>query len=291
VSAGRNFREALLRESPLQIVGAVNAYSALLAEQAGFRCLYLSGAGVANASFGLPDLGMTSRSEVTEEVRRIAGACTLPLLVDIDTGWGDGLSVDRTVREMERAGASAVHLEDQVSTKRCGHRPNKRLVSVEQMLGRLKAAVDGRRDADFFIMARTDAIALEGVEGALERAQRYVEAGADGIFVEAPLEGAAYRLFSTSMSVPILANMTEFGKTELYELTELAAWGIKMVLYPLSAFRSMNRAAELTYQAIRSDGHQRNRLKSMQTREELYNILHYHRYEEKLDSFYLNEDD
>lgn len=286
ISAGSKFRKALKTEMPLQIAGAINAYCAMMAREAGFQSIYLSGAGVANASFGLPDLGMTSLTDVAEDAKRITGVVELPLLVDIDTGWGGAFNIARTIQEMERSGVAAVHLEDQVSQKRCGHRPNKQIVSLDEMLDRIKAAVDARKDQDFFIMARTDAFAQEGLESSVERVQAYAAAGADGIFVEAVQTEEHYRAFKKSVELPILANMTEFGKTELYTKEELASWGVDMVLYPLSAFRAMNRAAELVYRSIRKEGHQKSMVPRMQTREELYQYLNYHEYESTLDRLF-----
>ncbi|GLI37563.1 methylisocitrate lyase [Geobacter hydrogenophilus] len=286
VSPGRTFREAIASERPLQIVGTINAYCALLARQAGHRAIYLSGAGVANASFGLPDLGITCRSDVLEDARRITGACDLPLLVDIDTGWGEAFSIDRTVKEMIRAGVAAVHIEDQVSPKRCGHRPNKALVSKEEMVDRIKAAVDARTDSDFVIMARTDALASEGLSAALERAYLCVQAGADCVFAEAMTELVMYRMFADVVGVPLLANMTEFGKTPLFTKQQLADVGVAMVLYPLSAFRAMSRAALTVYETISREGSQESVLGGMQSRAELYDILRYHDYERKLDQLF-----
>ncbi|MBK9427661.1 MAG: methylisocitrate lyase [Gammaproteobacteria bacterium] len=284
VSPGARFRRAIAQHRPLPVVGTINAYTAMMAERIGHRAIYLSGAGVANASHGLPDLGMTSLNDVTEDVRRITAASALPLLVDIDTGWGGAFNIARTIREMIRAGAAAVHLEDQVAQKRCGHRPNKEVVSPEEMVDRVKAAVDARTDADFFIMARTDAFAQEGLERAIERAQACVAAGADGIFAEAITEEAHYRAFAAAIDVPLLANITEFGQTPLYNRAELGAWGVDLVLYPLSAFRAMNRAAETVYRNILERGDQKDVVELMQTRMELYDYLDYHAYEEKLDS-------
>lgn len=286
VSPGARFRRAIAQHRPLPVVGTINAYTAMMAERIGHRAIYLSGAGVANASHGLPDLGMTSLNDVTEDVRRITAASALPLLVDIDTGWGGAFNIARTVREMIRAGAAAVHLEDQVAQKRCGHRPNKEIVSPEEMVDRVKAAVDARTDADFFIMARTDAFAQEGLERAIERAQACVAAGADGIFAEAITEEAHYRAFAAAIDVPLLANITEFGQTPLYNRAELGAWGVDLVLYPLSAFRAMNRAAETVYRNILERGDQKDVVDLMQTRMELYDYLDYHAYEEKLDSLF-----
>ncbi|MBK8132354.1 MAG: methylisocitrate lyase [Gammaproteobacteria bacterium] len=286
VSPGARFRRAIAQHRPLPVVGTINAYTAMMAERIGHRAIYLSGAGVANASHGLPDLGMTSLNDVTEDVRRITAASALPLLVDIDTGWGGAFNIARTIREMIRAGAAAVHLEDQVAQKRCGHRPNKEIVSPEEMVDRVKAAVDARTDADFFIMARTDAFAQEGLERAIERAQACVAAGADGIFAEAITEEAHYRAFAAAIDVPLLANITEFGQTPLYNRAELGAWGVDLVLYPLSAFRAMNRAAETVYRNILERGDQKDVVGLMQTRMELYDYLDYHAYEEKLDTLF-----
>ena len=285
-SAGSRFRAALRAEKPLQIVGAVNAYAAMLAERSGFRALYLSGAGVANASFGLPDLGITSLNDVLEDVRRITSATQLPLLVDCDTGWGSAFGIAKTVREMTKAGAAAVHLEDQVAAKRCGHRPGKELVSSEEMCDRIKAAVDARTDSDFVIMARTDAAAGEGLNAAIDRACAYRDAGAEMIFAEALTELTHYKQFCKAVKVPVLANITEFGKTPLFTTKELASAGVSMALYPLSAFRAMNAAALEVYGAIRKDGTQRGVIQKMQTREELYGFLNYHSYEAKLDELF-----
>jgi methylisocitrate lyase len=283
VSSGRTFRRLVAKQAPLQIPGAVNAYCALLAQRAGFKALYLSGAGVANASFGLPDLGITTLADVLEDARRITAATDLPLLVDVDTGFGSAFNIARTVREMERAQVAAIHLEDQEQAKRCGHRPNKTTVAVEEMCDRLKAAVDARRDRDFVIMARTDAFAREGRAAALERAAAYVEVGADMIFAEALYTLEDYAAFTRAVTVPVLANLTEFGLTPLFTVAELERAGVKLVLYPLSAFRAMSHAALEVYEAIRRDGTQRAVLPTMQTREELYGVLDYHRYERELD--------
>lgn len=285
-SAGARFRRALTESNPLQVVGTINAYTAIMAERIGHKAIYLSGAGVANASYGLPDLGITSLDNVLEDVRRITAASQLPLLVDIDTGWGGAFNIARTIKEMIRAGAAAVHIEDQVAQKRCGHRPNKEIVSKAEMVDRIKAAVDARSDENFFIMARTDAFAQEGLEAAIERAQACIEAGADGIFAEAVTELEHYRAFKDALKVPILANITEFGKTRLYNKTELAEAGADMVLYPLSAFRTMNRAAENVYTSILENGDQQAVVDSMQTREELYDYLNYHQFEQKLDQLF-----
>ena len=288
-SPGARFRRAVREERPLQVVGAINAYCALLAERQGFRALYLSGAGVANASFAQPDLGITTLNDVLEDVRRITGASTLPLLVDIDTGWGTAFNISRTIREMVRAQAAAVHMEDQVQAKRCGHRPNKQIVSTDEMVDRIKAAADGRTDDQFVIMARTDAFASEGLDAALERAQRYVEAGADMIFPEAVYTLEDYRAFCENVDVPVLANLTEFGKTPLFGVDNLRGAGVGLVLYPLSAFRAMSQAAMDVYRTIREDGTQSGLTERMQTREQLYDVLGYHAYEQKLDALFSKE--
>jgi methylisocitrate lyase len=285
-SAGARFRAALEEERPLQIVGAVNAYSALLAQSAGFRALYLSGAGVANASFGLPDLGMTSLNDVCEDVRRITAATDLPLLVDADTGWGGAFSIARTCSQLIKSGAAGMHLEDQVAAKRCGHRPGKELVPPEEMMDRIKSAVDGRTDAQFVVMARTDAHAVEGQQAALDRAVKYVEAGADMIFAEALTTLDEYRQFTSVVKVPVLANLTEFGKTPYFTTQELASVGVRLVLYPLSAFRAMSKAALDVYGAIRRDGTQKSVVPLMQTRADLYDKLGYLDYEKKLDELF-----
>ncbi|GAC15760.1 methylisocitrate lyase [Aliiglaciecola lipolytica] len=286
MSPGKRFRQALIDNSPLQIVGTINAYSAMMAKQIGHKAIYLSGGGVANASYGLPDLGMTSLNDVLVDVQRITSACDLPLLVDIDTGWGGAFNIAKTIRDMEKAGAAAVHMEDQVAQKRCGHRPNKEVVSIQEMADRITAAVDARTDPDFFIMARTDAFAQEGLEAAIERAKAYVAAGADGIFAEAVQTEEHYRAFADALDVPILANITEFGKTELWNKQQLGEWGAAMVLYPLSAFRAMNKAAETVYTSILNNGDQKAVVDTMQTRMELYDYLGYHDYEQKLDSLF-----
>ena len=283
-SAGARLRAALETERPLQIVGAINAYSAMMAAASGFRALYLSGAGVANASYGWPDLGITSLNDVLEDVRRVSAATDRPLLVDADTGWGNAFSVTRTIREMTRAGAAGVHMEDQATAKRCGHRPNKELVTTDEMCDRLKAACDGRIDPAFVLMARTDAAASEGVDAAIERACRYREAGADMIFAEALGTLEEYRRFVAAVGVPVLANITEFGKTPMLTVDELGSVGVRLVLYPLSAFRAMNAAALEVYRTIRRDGTQAAVLPKMQTRAELYEFLNYHAYEDQLDS-------
>lgn len=280
---GQRFRQALKNNQPLQIVGTINAYTAMMAKQIGHQAIYLSGGGVANASYGLPDLGLTSLNDVLVDVQRITAACDLPLLIDIDTGWGGAFNIAKTIRDMEKAGAAAVHIEDQVAQKRCGHRPNKEIVSTEEMVDRIKAAVDARIDVDFFIMARTDSFAQEGLEASIKRAQAYAAAGADGIFAEAVKTEAHYRAFSDAIDVPILANITEFGQTELWNKKVLGEWGADMVLYPLSAFRAMNKAAENVYQSILTHGDQKAVVDTMQTRMELYDYLGYHAYEQKLD--------
>lgn len=286
MTPGQKFRKALEVNKPLQIVGTINAYAAMMAERIGHQAIYLSGGGVANASYGLPDLGMTSMNDVLEDVRRITAASSLPLLVDIDTGWGGAFNIARTIKEMEKAGAAAVHIEDQVAQKRCGHRPNKEIVSKEEMVDRVKAAVDARVDDNFFIMARTDAFAQEGLEAAIERAKACVEAGADGIFAEAVKTEEHYRAFAEALDVPILANITEFGQTELWSREQLGEWGAAMVLYPLSAFRAMNKAAETVYKSLLEEGHQRKVVDIMQTRMDLYDYLNYHDFEQKLDALF-----
>ncbi|MGO8934404.1 MAG: methylisocitrate lyase [Terracidiphilus sp.] len=285
-SAGARFRAALATEKPLQVVGAINAYAARMAEAVGFRAIYLSGGGVAANSLGVPDLGISTMEDVLTDVRRITGACMLPLLVDIDTGWGGAFNIARTIREMIKAGAAAVHIEDQVSAKRCGHRPGKELVQAEDMVDRIKAAVDARNDPEFVVMARTDALAGEGLEHAIERAQAYVAAGADMIFAEAVTEASMYTAFRKAVGVPILANITEFGKTPLFTREELAAAGVDIVLYCCAAYRAMNAAALKVYEAIRTEGTQKNVLPLMQTRDELYRYLGYHAYEQKLDELF-----
>ncbi|WP_458734919.1 methylisocitrate lyase [Zobellella taiwanensis] len=286
MSPGKRFRQAVATHRPLQVVGTINAYCAMMAEQVGHQAIYLSGGGIANASYGLPDLGITTLNDVLEDVRRITAASTLPLLVDIDTGFGGAFNIARTIKEMERAGAAAVHLEDQVAQKRCGHRPNKAIVSQGEMVDRVKAAVDARTDDNFVIMARTDALAVEGMDAAITRAIACVEAGADMIFPEAINTLEQYRQFAEAVKVPILANITEFGQTPLFSTDELAECGVSMVLYPLSAFRAMNQAALNVYQHLLQDGHQRQVVDSMQTREQLYHYLGYHDYENKLDRLF-----
>ena len=286
MSSGLKFRKALKENSPLIIPGAINAYSAILAEKSGHQALYLSGGGVAAASYGIPDLGITSLEDVLIDVKRITNASSLPLLVDIDTGWGGAFNISRTIKEMIQAGAAAVHIEDQVSQKRCGHRPNKSLVSPAEMEDRIKAAVDGRTDENFFIMARTDSFANEGMSGAIERAQSYIENGADGIFLEAVSSLDDYKTLKDSISAPVLANITEFGKTPLFTKDELSSVGVDMILFPLSAFRAMSQIAEKVYISLAKDGTQDSLLDIMQTREELYETLNYHEYENKLDELF-----
>ncbi len=286
MSAGARFHAALQAEKPLQIAGTINAYTGLLAERAGFKAIYLSGAGVANASFGLPDLAMTTLNDVCEDVRRICSASDLPLLVDIDTGWGSAFMIGRTLREMTWAGAAAVQMEDQVAAKRCGHRPGKALVPAEEMCDRLKAAVDGRIDDSLVIMARTDAHAVEGQQAAIDRAAAYVEAGADMIFAEALTTLEEYRQFTRAITVPVLANLTEFGKTPLFTTDELASVDVAMALYPLSAFRAMSAAALSVYETLKKDGTQQACVDAMQSRMELYDVLGYQAYEDKLDTLF-----
>lgn len=285
-SSGTRFREALRQESPLQIVGVINAYAATMAERVGYRAVYLSGAGVANASYGLPDLGMTSMNDVLEDVRRITAVTDTPLLVDVDTGWGSAFNIARTIRSMIGAGAGAVHIEDQVSAKRCGHRPNKAIVTTGEMCDRIKAAVDAKTDAQFVVMARTDALAVSGLDAVLTRVSQFVEAGADAIFAEAMTDLDMYRRITDAVDVPVLANLTEFGSTPLYTLAELRRAGVAMALYPLSAFRAMSQAALHVYRTIREEGTQRRVVDTMQTREELYDLLGYHGYEAKLDELF-----
>ena len=296
LSPGRKFRNAVRDTNPLQIVGTVNPYCAMMAKNLGHKAIYISGGGVANASYGLPDLGITSLNDVLVDVQRITDACDLPLLVDIDTGFGGAFNIARTIKHMEKAGAAAVHMEDQVAQKRCGHRPNKAIVSQQEMVDRIKAAVDARANDDFVLMARTDALAVEGIDKAIERAIACVEAGADMIFPEAMNTLEQYVHFSTSLesatgkAVPILANITEFGQTPLYNTQELAKAKVDMVLYPLSAFRAMNKAAELVYSHLLEHGNQEALLDSMQTRKELYAHLNYHDYEDKLDQLFTGDE-
>ncbi|QYX54800.1 methylisocitrate lyase [Pseudomonas sp. S07E 245] len=284
---GQRFRDAVAAEHPLQVVGAINANHALLAKRAGFKAIYLSGGGVAAGSLGLPDLGITGLDDVLTDVRRITDVCDLPLLVDVDTGFGaSAFNVARTVRSMNKFGAAAIHIEDQVGAKRCGHRPNKEIVTQQEMVDRIKAAVDARLDDSFVIMARTDALAVEGLNAALDRAAAYVEAGADMIFPEAITELAMYKTFAERVQAPILANITEFGATPLYTTEQLAAVDVSLVLYPLSAFRAMNKAAENVYTALRRDGTQQNVIDTMQTRMELYDAIGYHAFEQSLDALF-----
>jgi methylisocitrate lyase len=289
MSQGAKFRLVVAEHAPLQIPGTINAYCALLAERAGFKAVYLSGAGVANASYGLPDLGLTSLGDVLEDVRRITAATALPLLVDADTGFGGAFNIARTTREMIRAGAAAMHIEDQEQAKRCGHRPNKATVAAAEMCDRLKAAVDARSDAGFVIMARTDAFAREGLSAAVDRAAAYAAAGADMVFAEALSSLDDYRAFCAALDVPVLANLTEFGVTPYFTLADLAEVGVGMILYPLSAFRAMSKVALDVYRVIREEGTQQSVLDSMQTREELYAVLDYHAYERKLDALYAKD--
>ncbi|MGE5334048.1 MAG: methylisocitrate lyase [Nitrososphaerota archaeon] len=288
-SPGRRFREAISAERPLQVVGAINAYCALLAEHTGFRALYLSGAGVANASYGLPDLGITTLADVLEDVRRITRVTTLPLLVDIDTGWGSAFNIARAIRDLTLAGAAGIHIEDQVQAKRCGHRPNKALVPTDEMADRITAAVDARTDPEFVIIARTDALAREGLDAAVERARRYAETGADIIFPEAVTELAHYRVFAEATGRPILANITEFGLTPLFTTRELADAGVSLAIYPVTAFRAMSATALRVYEALRATGTQRDLIPQMQTRHKLYDILGYDAYEHKLDELFARE--
>ena len=288
-SAGARFRAAIAAEKPLQIIGAINAYHAMLATQTGFKALYLSGGGVAAGSLGLPDLGISTLEDVLIDVRRITDAVDTPLLVDIDTGWGGAFNIARSVKSVAKAGAAAVHIEDQVSAKRCGHRPNKAVVSQAEMVDRIKAAVDARVDANFVIMARTDALAVEGLQSAMDRACACVEAGADMIFPEAMTELSMYKQFVDAVKVPVLANITEFGSTPLFTVAELATADVSMVLYPLSAFRAMNKAALTVYETMRAEGTQKNVVGLMQTRMELYEHLGYHTFEQKLDELFQND--
>lgn len=285
-SAGRRFRDALAVEKPLQIMGTVNAYAAMMATQVGYRAIYLSGAGVANYSYGLPDLGITSLEDVLIDARRITSMVDTPLLVDIDTGWGGAFNIGRTVKEMIRAGVAAVHIEDQVAQKRCGHRPNKEIVPLSEMVDRVKAAVDAKTDVDFVIMARTDALQIEGLQGVIDRACAFVEAGADAIFAEAMTDITMYKKVCDAVGVPVLANITEFGTTPYYTREELGEQGISMVLYPLSGTRAMQKAALAVFEAVRKEGTQVNVLDLMQKRSELYDFLGYHAYEDKLDALF-----
>lgn len=286
-SAGRAFRDAVQSESPLQLVGTINANHALLAKRAGYKAIYLSGGGVAAGSLGIPDLGISTLDDVLTDVRRITDVCDLPLLVDADIGFGpSAFNVVRTVKSLIKAGAAGMHIEDQVGAKRCGHRPNKEIVSKQEMVDRIKAAVDARTDENFVVMARTDALAVEGLESALDRAQAYIDAGADMLFPEAITELAMYRLFTDKISVPVLANITEFGKTPLFTLDELRSVNIAIALYPLTAFRAMNKAAENVYNTLRREGTQQSLISQMQTRDELYQSINYYDYEDKLDALF-----
>lgn len=285
-SAGARFRQALREESPLQVMGTVNAYAAMMAKQVGYRAIYLSGAGVANYSYGLPDLGITSLEDVLIDVRRITAAVDTPLLVDIDTGWGGVFNIGRTIKEMIKAGAAAVHIEDQVALKRCGHRPNKEIVAIDEMVDRVKAAADAKTDSEFVVMARTDSLQKEGLNGVIDRISAYVEAGADAIFAEAMTDITMYRKVCDVVNVPVLANITEFGDTPYYTREELGEQGIAMVLYPLSATRAMQKAALAVFEAVRKEGTQINVLDSMQKRKELYEFLNYHSYEDKIDQLF-----
>lgn len=286
LSAGARFRKAISEEKPLQVMGTVNAYAAMMATQVGYRAIYLSGAGVANYSYGLPDLGITSLEDVLTDVRRITAAVDTPLLVDIDTGWGGVFNIGRTIKEMIKAGAGAVHIEDQVAQKRCGHRPNKEIVAIDEMVDRVKAAVDAKTDSQFVVMARTDSLQKEGLNGVIDRISAYVEAGADAIFAEAMTDITMYRKVCDAVNVPVLANITEFGDTPYYTTQQLGEQGIAMVLYPLSATRAMQKAALAVYEAVRKEGTQVNVLDLMQKRKELYEFLNYHAYEDKIDQLF-----
>jgi methylisocitrate lyase len=288
-SAGKKFRAAVAAEKPLQVIGAINAYHARMAERVGYKAIYLSGGGVAAGSLGLPDLGISTLDDVLTDIRRITDVCGLPLLVDVDTGFGGAFNIARTVKSLIKFGAGAMHIEDQVQAKRCGHRPNKEIVGKEEMVDRIKAAVDARTDPDFVIMARTDALAVEGLDKAIERARACVEAGADMIFPEAMTELSMYRKFADAVKVPVLANITEFGATPLFTVDELRGANVSIVLYPLSAFRAMNAAALNVYQAVRRDGTQKNVVSTMQTRNDLYDYLDYHSFEQKLDQLFAKE--
>ncbi|MDE1891426.1 MAG: methylisocitrate lyase [Betaproteobacteria bacterium] len=291
ITPGKNLRMAVKAESPLQMVGAINAFTAKMAEKTGYKALYLSGGGVAANSLGLPDLGISTLEDVLTDIRRITDATTLPLLVDADTGWGGAFNIARTVKSMTKAGAAGLHIEDQVQTKRCGHRPNKAIVTLSEMVDRIKAAVDARIDESFVIMARTDALAVEGINSALDRAQACIEAGADMLFPEAISELSMYQVFKTKINKPILANITEFGSTPMYTTTELKTVGVDIVLYCCGAYRAMNKAALTVYEAIRRDGTQKNVIDIMQTRAELYDFLNYHSYEQKLDELFSKEEE
>ena len=285
-SAGKRFRTALEDSKPLQIMGTINAYTALMATEIGHKAIYISGGACANASYGLPDLGMTSKYDVLEDARRITAVVDTPLLIDIDTGWGGAFNIARTIKESIRSGVAAVHMEDQVAQKRCGHRPNKEVVSTQEMVDRIKAAVDARTDDDFFIMARTDSYATEGLQASIDRSSAYIEAGADGIFAEAMADLNEYQAYQDTLNAPLLANMTEFGMSPLFDTTELSQHGVDMVLYPLTAVRAMNKAAEMVYRDVLDKGHQRDVVDVMQTRMELYDYLNYHDYEQTLDTLF-----
>jgi methylisocitrate lyase len=285
-SAGKRFRKVLTNNSPLQIVGTINAYTALMASKIGHQAIYISGGACANASYGLPDLGMTSMNDVLEDARRITAVVDTPLLIDIDTGWGGAFNIARTIKESIRSGVAAVHIEDQVAQKRCGHRPNKEIVSLQEMADRIKAAVDAKTNDDFFILARTDSYAIEGLQASIDRAGAYIEAGADGIFAEAMASLDEYQAYDEAINAPLLANMTEFGMSPLFAKEELAAHGVNMILYPLTATRAMNKAAEMVYQEVLDKGHQKDVVEHMQTRMELYDYLNYHEYEETLDKLF-----
>lgn len=289
MSMGKKLRDAVAENNPLQVVGAVNANTAIMAEKVGHKALYLSGGGVAASSFGIPDLGITTLKDVLEDAVRITDVCSLPLLVDVDTGWGGAFNIARCTREMIRAGVAGMHIEDQVMQKRCGHRPNKAIISKDEMVDRVKSAVDAKTDSDFVVMARTDALAVEGMDSAIERAIACVEAGADMIFPEAIITLEQYEQFVKAVNVPVLANITEFGATPLFSSEELASVGVKLQLYPLSAFRAMSKAALNVYQHIKDDGHQQNVIDTMQTRMELYDTIGYHEYEQKLDQLFKEE--
>ena len=286
MSSGKKFRTALENSNPLLIPGAINAYSAMLAEKAGHKAIYLSGSGVAAASYGLPDLGVTSMKDVLIDAQRITDASSIPLLVDIDTGWGSSANIKKTIQSMESAGCAAVHIEDQIFDKRCGHRPNKQIVKTGEMVDRIKVAVDSKNDSSFFVMARTDSILSEGIDGAIDRCGQYIENGADGIFLEAVTDINQYKEFKKNFSSPLLANITEFGKTPLFTQDELESAGVDMILYPLTAFRAMSSSAEKVYDSLFKDGTQENLLDIMQTREELYEVLDYYNFEKKLDAKY-----
>jgi methylisocitrate lyase len=288
-SPGQRFRDALAQEKPLQIAGTINAYAARLAERTGFRAIYLSGGGVAAGSLGVPDLGISTLDDVLTDIRRITDVCAVPLLVDVDTGWGGAFNIARAVKSLTKFGAAAMHIEDQVQQKRCGHRPNKEIVSKDEMVDRIKAAVDAKTDPSFVVMARTDALAVEGLEAAIDRACACVEAGADMIFPEAITDLPMYRKFADAVKVPILANITEFGKTPLFSAQELASANVAMVLYPLSAWRAANAAMLKVYEALRRDGHQKNVVELMQSRDDLYDYLGYHDYERKLDALFARD--